>query len=63
MRRLNLAIIFSFVFSSLTVQAEPTEDFAALLADHWEWQMRENFSLAQAHVAHGQNLLSRSRSA
>ena len=42
MHRLKLAIIFSFVFSSLTVQAGPTEDFAALLADHWEWQMREN---------------------
>ena len=42
MHRLKLATIFSFVFSSLTVQAGPTEDFAALLADHWEWQMREN---------------------
>ena len=42
MHRLKLAIIFSFVFSSLTVQAGPTEDFGALLADHWEWQMREN---------------------
>jgi prolyl oligopeptidase len=26
----------------LTVHAGPTEDFGALLADHWEWQMREN---------------------
>ena len=42
MHRLKLAIIFSFIFSSLTVQAGPTEDFGALLADHWEWQMREN---------------------
>jgi prolyl oligopeptidase len=42
MHRLKLAIIFSFIFSSLTVHAGPTEDFGALLADHWEWQMREN---------------------
>jgi prolyl oligopeptidase len=42
MHRLKLAIILSFIFSSLTVHAGPTEDFGALLADHWEWQMREN---------------------
>ncbi len=42
MQKFVSTFIFSLFFMALQVNAEPTEDFAALLNDHWEWQLREN---------------------
>ena len=35
-------LVFSSVFIALPAFADPAGDFATLLNDHWEWQMREN---------------------
>jgi prolyl oligopeptidase len=42
MQKLASIAIFSFIFIALPASATPADDFASLLQDHWEWQMREN---------------------
>jgi len=42
MQKFAWLIIFSFMFNGLPASAAPADDFATLLNDHWEWQLREN---------------------
>ncbi len=42
MRRIPSLGSFCLIFISLSAAAGPTDDFAALLDESWEWQLREN---------------------
>lgn len=42
MRRLQLISVVTFVLGCLSAHAGPSEDFHALLDEHWEWVLRED---------------------
>jgi prolyl oligopeptidase len=42
MKKSTFLAFLSLFFMHLNAIAGPAEDFEALLAEHWEWQMREN---------------------
>ena len=42
MRSTSFIAIFLVFFNTLYANADPRDDFHALLDEHWEWQLREN---------------------
>ena len=42
MRQITCLYLFCLPFCSLSSQAGPSENFQALLTEHWDWQLREN---------------------